>query len=157
MITLVLLAGCVVRGEFFDDVGGGEAFDGGDDLDPATGGDDVFVADDGLDGVVAALDQNVGLEGADQFERRVLFKEHDGIDGGESGHDAGALAFADDGARWALEAADGGVGVEAEDELGAEAAAVFEQGDVADVEQVEAAVGEDDGLARGAPLGDADA
>ena len=35
-------------------------------------------------------------------------------------------------------------------------AAVFEQGDVADVEEVEAAVGEDDGLAGGAPVGDAE-
>ena len=38
-------------------------------------------------------------------------------------------------------------------EFGTEATAVFEQGDVADVEEVEAAVGEDDGLAGGAPLG----
>ena len=113
------------------------------------------MADDGLDGVVAAFDEDVGLEGADEFERRVLFEEDDGIDGGEGGHDAGAFALGHDGARGAFEAADGGVGVEAEHELRAEAAAVFEQRDVADVEEIEAAVGEDDGLAGGAPLGDA--
>ena len=48
-------------------------------------------------------------------------EEDDGVDGGEGGHDAGAFALGDDGARGAFEAADGGVGVEAEDELGAEA------------------------------------
>ena len=75
------------------------------------------MADDGLDGVVAAFDKNVGLEGADEFERRVLFEEDDGIDGSEGGHDAGALPLGHDGASGTLEAADGGIGVEAEDEL----------------------------------------
>ena len=43
----------------------------------------------------------------------------------------------------------------ADDEPVAEAAGMLEQRDVADVEQIEAAVGEDDRLAVGAPLGDA--
>ena len=113
------------------------------------------MADDGFDGVVAAFDEDVGADLADELEGRVFGEEDDGVDGGEGGHDAGAFVLGDDGARGAFEAADGGVGVEAEDELGAELAAVFEQGDVADVEEVEAAVGEDDGLAGGAPVGDA--
>ena len=44
------------------------------------------------------------------------------------------------------------VRVHAHDQLGPEAAAVFQQRDVTDVQQVEAAVGKDDALARCAPL-----
>ena len=107
-----------------------------------------------LDGVVAALDENIGTKDADELEWGVFFEQHDGVDGGEGGHDAGAFALTDDGPGGPFEAADGAVGVEAEDEFRAETAAVLEQGDVADVEEIEAAVGEDDGFAGGAPLGD---
>ncbi len=51
-----------------------------------------------------------------------------------------------------FEAADRRIGVQPDDELGPEAQAVFKQRDVADVQEVEAAVGEDDGLAGVAPL-----
>lgn len=142
-----LLAGGFLVRELTDDVRRREAFDRGDDLNAAAGGEDVLVADDSFDRVVTTFDEDVGLNLADELEGRVLGEEYHRVDGGESGHDAGALALADDGARGAFEALDRGVGVEAEDELRAKPAAVLKQGDVADMQEVEAAVGEDDGLA----------
>ena len=114
------------------------------------------MADYGFDGVIATLDEDVGLEGADELEGSVFVEDDDGVDGGQGGHDAGTLALADDGPGRAFEARNGSVGVEAEHEPRAELAAIFEQLDVADVEQVEAAVGEDDGFAGGSPLVDAE-
>src|SRR5271170_2042499 len=123
-----------VRCEFFHDVGSRKTFYGGNDLDSAAGGDDVFMADDGLDDVVAAFDQDIGFQGSDKVERRVLFEENNRIDSSESGHNAGTFALGDDRASGAFEPADRSVGVESKDELRTEATAVFEQGDVADVQ-----------------------
>src|SRR5277367_4255637 len=149
-----LLSGNRVCGEFFHEVGCRKALDGGDDLDSSTCSDDVFVADDGLDGVVAAFNQNIGLQGADEFKRRVFLEEDNSIDGGKSGHDTSTFALGHDRTRWAFEATDRSVGVQPQYKLRAKTAAFLEQRDVADVQEVEAAVGEDDGFARSAPLGD---
>ncbi len=111
--------------------------------------------DDSVDGVVAAFDQNVRLERADELQRSVFLEENNGVYSSKRSHHTGAFAFADDGAAGTLETADRCVGIQAEDELRAEAAAILEQRYVADVQKIEAAIGEDDGLARGAPFGDA--
>src|ERR1700758_824294 len=55
--TRIVLLRAWCCSELADEVGGGEAFDGGDDLDAAAGGENVFVADDGLDSVFAHFDK----------------------------------------------------------------------------------------------------
>src|SRR5580698_2337408 len=95
-------AGWILVSELADDIGGGEAFDGGDDGDAAAVRHHVFVADDGLDCVVAAFDEDIGFDLADELKGRVFGEEDDGVDGCKGGHDAGTLVLADDGACGAL-------------------------------------------------------
>src|SRR5260370_18385633 len=101
-----IIARLIICRQLFPNVGGGKSLDSRNDLDSSTGSEDVFVADDGLDGVVAAFDQDVGLQGANKFKRRVLFEEHDCVDRSKSGHDASALPFRHDGTGGALQPAD---------------------------------------------------
>jgi hypothetical protein len=95
------------------------------------------------------LTSTSGSERGDEFGGRVLVEERDGIDAGEAGQDVGAVVLVDDGPALALEAAHGRVGVDADDEAVAERAGGVQVRDVAAVQDVEAAVGEDDGLVRG--------
>lgn len=125
--------------------GGGGALAGHqiDQGDPPTPAFDLGSAHDTIDGVVAPLDQGVGLEFIDEVEGGVFGEEHDGVDGLEGAEDAGAFVLGVDGAGGAFEAFDGGVVVEADDEEVAHGGGLFEEGDVPAVEDVEAAVGED--------------
>ena len=72
----------------------------------------------------------------------------------EGGDDLGAGVEGVDGAGGAFEAADAVVGVQCDDEAVAGGAGLGEEGDVAGVEDVEAAVGEADGEALFLPAGD---
>ena len=103
--------------------------------------------DDGLDGPVAALDEDVGAERADQLQRRRRAEDRHEVHAGERREDLGALPRRGERAPRPLEAPHRGVGVDADDERVAEFPRLLEVADVADVQQVEAAVGEDDFLA----------
>ena len=61
--------------------------------DPSPIRSDEAGADDGLDGVISALDEAVGPQQLDQPERRILVKKHHKIDAVDRRHDdrAGAL------------------------------------------------------------------
>ena len=132
--------------DFLDDVGGGEAGDhGGEDDAAAVGFDDVASGD--VVGPVAGFDEDGGEEAGDEGGGFVFVEEGDVVDGFEGGEHEGAVLLVDDGACGALEAADGGVGVDGDDEDVALRAGEGEGGGVSGVEDVEASVGEDDGAA----------
>ena len=109
------------------------------------------MADDRFDGVVAAFDQDIGLGGEDEFHGGGLVKDDNGIHTGECCQDAAAFALTHDGAGWPFEAGDRGVTVDGDDELVAGAPSLFQDCDVADVEEIEAAVGKGHLVAVGAP------
>ena len=91
----------------------------------------------------------------DGVQRCLLTEEDDRINGGKGSEHACAFAFGDDGSAGALEGTDRVVIIDGDDEAIAEAPSLLEQRDVADVEQVKAAICEDDALAIGLPLCDA--
>ena len=80
---------------------------------------------------------------------RVLVEDHDRVDAGERGQHFGALVLPVDRAGRSLVAADGRVGVEPDDQDVAERARGLQVADVAGMQQIEDAVGEDDPAAFG--------
>ena len=98
--------------------------------------------------IVAAL----GVDGRahllyERFRRR-LVEEHDVVDGDERARDRRAVKLRVDGARLALEAAHGSVGVEPKHEAVAEGARLLQVAHMPRMQDVEAAVREDDALPR---------
>ena len=122
--------------------------------DPAAPGLDPVGADDAVAGVVGAFDQDVGRERLDQLERRVLVEQHDAVHRGEAGEHPGRAACSSATGRPApLPRRRTDASVLTPDDQGvALAPGGLEQLDVAGVQQVEHAVGEDDAARwRGAP------
>ncbi len=118
--------------------------------DFSSGGFDLLAAGDEV-GPVGSFDEDVGEQFGDEIAGGVLVEEGDGIDGLKGGGEGGAVPFGDDGAIGTFEALDAGVGVEGENEHVAERTGVFEKADMAGMEDVITAVGEDDGFAGQAP------
>jgi alanine-synthesizing transaminase len=104
--------------------------------------------------VVATLHNHVRLQFGDEPEGRGLIEHNDGVDGRQCRENAPSLAFADNGARRALQVANRFVAVNGDDQLVALPPRVFQKRDMSDVKQIEAAVGEDDALTRGTPRSD---
>jgi hypothetical protein len=116
----------------------------------------AFVGVEGFEGVIPAFDINLGLD---------LANDLNGSDGGENGHsvhaaesgeDVGAVGLAIDGAIGAFELADGIIAVDSDEEGVAAGAGGLKVLDMAGVEEIEAAIGQDDaeaGLALGFPPG----
>ena len=100
---------------------------------------------------VGALHQDVGQEGAYRLDRRRLVVDDDAVHRLEGEERLGALRLGHDRPALALEAADGGVGVEGHHQHVPLAPRGLEERDVAGVEEVEAAVREDDARPRGPP------
>src|SRR6185437_9380672 len=139
-----------------DDGGGGEARGERDALDAAAGGEDFGFAHDLTRAPVGALDQDVGEERGDHFLGRGLIEEHDVIHAFERGQDLGALLLGDDRTAGAFAAADAGVGVDGDEEDVAEEAGSLQRLQVAGVEEIVAAVGQDQveaGAAEAVALG----
>ena len=67
--------------------------DEGDDLDTTATGPDDIGTDDRVGAIVAALDEDIGLEQLNQLERRVFIEEHDAIDAAQRGDDAGTVVL----------------------------------------------------------------
>ena len=57
------------------------ALDQGDEHQPAAGGLDLRAADDLIGPIVASLDQHIGTDRLDQFQRRVFVEDGHGVDG----------------------------------------------------------------------------
>jgi hypothetical protein len=104
-------------------------------------------------GPIGALDQNVGEDLADELAGRIFVKEGDGVDGSQGQDHVGAFALGDYGAGRTFHAPHAGVRIQGKNQDVAEAARLFEETNVAGMEQVIATVGEDDGLALEFPEG----
>src|SRR6266852_4939675 len=130
--------------DFFQDVGGGVARDNRKGNDTAAGGLHFFAADDLVSGPVAAFDEHVGKQSGDDALRREVVENHHGVNAFKGGEDFGAFAFWNHRAALAFELADAGVAIEADEQGVAEAAGLLEAADVARMEEIEAAVSEDE-------------
>jgi hypothetical protein len=117
--------------------------EGGED-DFAAAGFHHVAADDFFVGVVVAFDEDVGLEGGDEGGGGVFVEGDDVVDGLEAGEDGHAIVERVHRAGGAFEFAHRIVAVHADDQDVALLARKFEVLDVAGVEDVEDAVGEDD-------------
>ena len=116
----------------------------GDDDALSTPRANVFGTDDGVAGVVAALDDHIGSQGPDQLEGSVLVEHRDGVHGLESGEHIGTIGFRAYGALGPLQAANARVAVETHDECVTTFTRAAQDVEVSRVKQVEDAVGEDD-------------
>ena len=90
----------------------GEDLDLGADL--LEGG--LLLGVEGVDGVVSALDVDMGADGPDELGDALLAEDGDAVDAAEPAEDLGAVALGVDGAGRALEGADGDVAIEGDDE-----------------------------------------
>ena len=121
---------------------------------PPVGADDVAFGH-GLRRVVRALAVDVGPEREQQPSHVVLGEDDHVVHAPERGHEKGAIRRRLDGPALALEPAHGLVGVDPHHQDVRLGAGPLQVANVADVENVEAPVGEGDGLPRPARLGDA--
>ena len=113
--------------------------------DAEAGGDGAL--GDGVGGVVGALGVNVGTQFFEQFFDVRFGENHDVVHDPEGGDEKGAGLFVENGAARAFQRASAGVGVDGDDEKVALLFCAGEVANMADVEGVEAAVGENDALA----------
>src|SRR3954471_3438646 len=99
-------------------------------------------------GVVAALRPHVGPQALERGDRRVLLEDEHGVDAAQRAQDRGAVGLVDDRAPGALQPAHGRIRVHADDEAVAERPRRLERGDVAGMQEVEAAASGHDGPSR---------
>src|SRR5882724_3013390 len=71
---------------------------------------------DGAGGVVGAFGVDVGAEFFEEFFYVGFGENQDVVDVAESGNEKGAGLFVEDGAAWAFERADAGIGIDGDDE-----------------------------------------
>ena len=120
------------------------------DASPARGHD--ACTDDGFGRIISTLHDDVRAEGRDQFERRVLVEDHDGVHAFERGEKHGALILVSNRTRRPLEAAHRSVTVHAYDERVTGCTRGGEHIHVTGVQEIEYAVRERDlSVTRGAP------
>lgn len=115
------------------------------DADAEAGGHGAF--GDGVGGVVGAFGVDVGTQIFEKLFDVGFGKNHDEVDVAESGYEQGAGLLVEDGAAGAFEGANAGIGVDGDNEEVAFGFCGGKIADVADVERIEDAVGEDDALA----------
>ncbi len=102
-----------------------------------------------IDGVIAALGVDVRPDRLDEPGGALVAEDHHGVDRAQRGHDLGSVVLRIDRPGRSLELAHRGVRVQRHDQGVAERARLVEVADVAGVQQVEAAIGEDQLAARG--------
>ena len=111
----------------------------------------------GFQRVIAAFDVDIRLSGGEKIGRGAFGKNADATDTFEGGEHGRAVGFRIHRARWAFEFAHARVAVDAQEEQVTEVARVFQVGHMAEMQNVEAAVGDDEffaGVAHGlAPRG----
>jgi len=93
------------------------------------------------------------VERLDQTQRRVLIEQDDRVDARQPGQDLRPFALGGNGAGLALQSPNRAVAVQPDDEPVPLASGLRQEGDVADVQQVEATVREDNPRASGPPVG----
>ena len=104
------------------------------------------------EGPVPTLHEHIRFHRLDESQGRVLPEEHDGVHGGQGAEDLRPLLLRNYRSTGAFEAADARVGVKAHHEVIPEGARGVEVAHMADMEEVEASVGEDDDLTDGTPV-----
>src|SRR5262249_36541788 len=104
-------------------------------------------------GVVRPLGMDIRPQPRDEPVGRVLVEDEDMIDVAQGGEDLGALLGGHHRSSGALETRHRGVAVDADEEHVAESACGVQVPQVTDVQEIEAAVGEDDTLALRAQAG----
>jgi hypothetical protein len=120
------------------------AGDNGDGNDAASGRFHFFAAHDLVAGPIAAFCQDVGEQARNEFAGSEVIENHDGIHTFQGRENFGTLAFGDDGTAFALELPHAGITVQPDDERVSPFARQLQAADVAGMQQVEAAVGEND-------------
>ena len=138
-----------------DELGGGVVFGIADNGHAPAALDDGVALGNVVGGVVGALGVDVGTDFADQGAHVGLGKHDHGVHVGEGGQNFGALGGGHQRTPGALQAAHRLIRIETDHEFSAELLGGAEIADVADVQQVETAVGQDDALAGAAPFLDA--
>ena len=108
---------------------------------------DLGPTHDLVESPVSALGQHVGPQGQNRRQGRRLAKLNHPVDALEGGQQLHALAGWNQGAIRSLEPPDAGVAVDGHDESVAQSSGLLEAADVSHVQQIEAAVGENHGLA----------
>lgn len=128
----------------------GVAYDG----DTASvGANEIAFGDAGF-GVVGALGLDFGMNLADECAGIGFAEDDDCVDIGERGDDFSALVLGHERTVIAFDSANGGIGVDGDDESASERFGSVQVADVSDVQQIEASIGENDLLASFAPCGD---
>src|SRR5207248_2133700 len=130
--------------KLLDDGSGGLSRREWDHDDVAAAGEHLGRSDYRRFRVVAALHDDVGREKLDELEGRVLLEHDDGVDGLERGEHVGALGLAAHRTARPLQAPNGCVAVQPDDERVTGAACAHEHVDVTRMQQVEDAVREHD-------------
>ena len=124
-----------------------------DDDDAASAGFDFIALRDGLGRVVRALGVKIGANLADDGANVFLWEYNDGVYVSQRRENFGAFIGGHDRASFPFQRAHGGVCVHGDNELASEFASRIEVADVADVQNVKAAVRECDSIAGTAPTG----
>ena len=106
-----------------------------------------FVLIDGVESIVTALDVNVRLNGGEEMHRIPLWENEDGIDVLKSRKNQGAVGLGVDRTAGAFEFADCGIAVHSHEEGVALMTRRLQISDVAGMEEIKAAVGDDQALA----------
>ena len=101
--------------------------------------------------VVAAFDKNIRTRSDDHFQGRGLVEDDHRIDRSQRSQHPGAFALADDGPARPLQSAYGCIAVDGDDKPVTKPASLLEQRDVADVQQIETSIGENNALVIGLP------
>src|SRR5687767_12277444 len=128
----------------FDDAGRRGAFDEGEREDAAARRLDLLAAVYLGGRVVAALDEHVGQKFGDEPARRLVVKDGHEVNNRERGQHLGALRLTHHGSARAFERAHRAVAVDRDEQRVSERARRREVAHVPDMQDVEAAVGEDE-------------
>jgi hypothetical protein len=120
-----------------------------EDNPPATSLNRV-APNDLIRGPVGTFDEHVGLHEANDFGRRVLVKNDDGVDAFERSDDLCPLGLWCNRTVGALVSFDGDVGIQADDQQVAETARVLQVANVARMKEIEHAVGKHNPASTGA-------
>ena len=110
-----------------------------------------FCADDGCLGVVATLDDDIGLESFDELERCVFRKNNNEVDAFERGKNVRALGRGADRARWSFKPSHRLVAVDSDHQRVTRGPRGCEQIDVTGMKKVEDSVRENDAVIPAGP------
>ena len=121
------------------------------DDDAASTGFDFDALRDALYGIVGALGMKIGTDFANQGAHVCFWKDYNGIDVGESRENFCAFFRRHDGAAFTFQRTDGRVGVYGYDQFATQFSSGVQVAYVANVEQIEASVGQRDAIAVAAP------